>query len=294
MAEKYFSKFPLTQYANNIVVNIIERAKLTNSVINNPYIYYNYEIKEGERPDQIADFYYNDQYMDWLLYLSNQIVDPYYEWYLPEDTFNSYLVKKYNLGTNINISKLKNKVYYYKNNWYNESRITVSDYNALPYNHHRYWQEVYNDFGNIVSYTRKRNDWTIKTNNIISYTYLNEIPNNFIVNEIVSVHYSNTHVGKGQVASSNSSHVVLQHLSGYVFFSSGYSSPYVYGTESGANVVFNAATSLANNIVVGEEIYWDPISIYDYERIQNESKKSIKVLDRGLSMQVSESLTKLL
>jgi hypothetical protein len=69
---------------------------------------------------------------------------------------------------------------------------------------------------------------------------------------------------------------------------------YISGSESGANVQFTSTTSVANNIVSGEERYWDPISIYDYETEKNEFNKSIRVLDRSYSTQVSKELETLL
>ena len=61
MPSRYFENFQLVGYANNVAVNVTERAALLNTVMNNPFFFYPYEIKEGERPDQIADRYYGDQ-----------------------------------------------------------------------------------------------------------------------------------------------------------------------------------------------------------------------------------------
>ena len=291
MAEKYFAKFPIIAYANNAAVNIVERAKLTNSVFNNPYLYYKYDISDGQRPDNFADVYYNDQYMDWLLYLSNKIVDPYYDWYMSDDVFNAYLLKKYNITTLYGLTALQNKVYNYVNNWYKGERISISEYNSLPTNHHRYWQPIYGQTDNIIGYVRFGADWTLNTNAIVSYSVNTDAV--FIKDEVVSINFNGTHIGKGQVLFSNTSYITVNHLSGYTHETPGVSS-YIYGTDSGSNVIFTAVTSIANNIASGEEIYWDAVSIYDHERNRNESKKSIKVLDRSYSMQIAEALTKIL
>jgi hypothetical protein len=291
MAEKYFAKFPLISYANNAAVNIVERAKITDNVFNNPYVWYKYDIRNFERPDQIADFYYNDEFMDWLLYLSNQIVDPYYEWYMSDDVFFAYIVKKYNLVTTNNITLLQNKVHSYINNWYNGEKISISDYNALPTSQHRYWQPTYTQNDVINGYIRNKVDWQLKTNAIVSYAVNTDAK--FIANEIVFINFDANNVGKAQVLQSNSSYVTVNHVSGHIYNTPSGSS-YIYGTESAANVVFTSVVSIANNIISGEERYWDALMIYDMERAANESKKSIKVLDRTYSMQVSKTLTKLL
>ena len=112
MSEKYFEKFPLISYNNQLAVNITERAVVRDFPANNALLYYPYDINNYERPDQLADRYLNDEFMDWICYLSNGILDPYYDWLLQEDVFNDYLYKKYG-----NINTISSKVAYYRNNW---------------------------------------------------------------------------------------------------------------------------------------------------------------------------------
>jgi len=291
MAEKYFSKFPAVAYGNTFAIDLTERAVLTSAVPSNPFVYYSYDVSQGERPDEIADSYYNDQFMDWILYLSNGIIDPYYQWYLTNDKFNTFLQAKYNTA----LSNLQNKVAFYRNNWYNGYDVSISDYNALPSNQHRYYQPYRNiDTGEILRYTRTRADWTINTNGLLS---VNCAANTFTKNEVVYINFDGTHIGRGQVSYSNNTNLVLQHISGTLYTNASVSitgSSYVYGTESRSNVAFTSTTSLANNIVAGEEIYWDPVSIYDYENENNEQKKTIRVLDNGMSGSISSRLTELM
>jgi len=291
MAEKYFDKFPAVFYANNFAINLTERAALKVSAPATPYAYYSYDVTNGIRADQIADNYYNDQYMDWLLYLSNGIIDPYYQWYLTDDKFNSYLVAKYNTT----VQNLSNKIDHYINNWYNGNAISISDYNALPSNQHRYWQPLYNqDTGQVLRYVRLPADWTINTNSLISVSC---VGTSFTNNEIVYINFDGTHTGRGQVSYANSTSIQLQHVSGVLYSNSTVlitGSSYVYGTESSTNVAFTSTTSLANNIVAGEEIYWDPVTMYDVENEKNERRRTIRVVDNGISGTISTQLTTLL
>ena len=291
MAENYFSKFPAVVYANTIAVNLTERAAVTSSVPTNPFVYYSYDISNGQRADEIADDYYNDQFMDWLLYLSNGIIDPYYQWYLTDDKFNTYLQAKYKTT----VSNLQNKISFYRNNWYNGNRIDVSEYNALPSNHHRYYQPLRNnDTSEILGYARTPADWTINTNALVSVSCA---ANTFTNNEVVYVHFDNSNIGRGQVSFANNTTLVLQHVSGTLYTNSSVSitgNSYVFGTEGGSNVAFTATSSVANTITLGEEIYWEPVTIYDVENEKNESRKSIKVLDNGISGALSSRLTELM
>jgi hypothetical protein len=139
MTGKYFDKFPLISYANNITVNITERAVLINKLYSNPNLFYPYDVVNGERPDTIANRYYDDSYMSWMLYFTNKIIDPYYEWYMSQDVFNSYIVKKYS-----SYALASSKTKYYRNNWYSQTdSISVTAFNALTSDLFKFYKPNY-------------------------------------------------------------------------------------------------------------------------------------------------------
>lgn len=97
---KYFSTLPLiTQtdpQGNSIVVNnIMSRAQLMSSLRKNLMLFYAYEIKEVDSPENMSYRYYNDTYRYWILLYSNGIIDPYSEWPLNNQQLNAYLYDKY-------------------------------------------------------------------------------------------------------------------------------------------------------------------------------------------------------
>lgn len=92
---KYFENFPIIEYQGRKVRDITRRSAFAKAVANNPYLYYPYTVKEGERPEDIAEFYYGSVDYVWLVYLANNIIDPYYQWTMDEQTFRNYLVDKY-------------------------------------------------------------------------------------------------------------------------------------------------------------------------------------------------------
>lgn len=290
MAENYFKKFQTITYANNAVLNIMNRTSIKEQIFNNPNLFYPYDISNGLRPDQIADSYYNDQYMDWVLYLSNKVIDPYYGWYLNNEDFNKFVVKKYNKD----IDTLKITVMYYTNNWYNGDIITTAEYDALPADQIRYWTPRYDTLGRIQSYERLYIDWTHNTNSIIKY---NCNANNFINDEIVTIAFDANNKGKAQVVTANNTALVVQHVSGVLYPNTTVTitgSSYIKGRQSNANVNFTAVTSVANNIPQDEIIYWDPVSVYDFEHQLNEANKSINILNNIYSMEISKNLTDLM
>ena len=92
---KYFEKFPIIEYEGRRVRDISRRSNFVRAVSNNPYLYYPYTVSEGERAEDIAQFYYGSVDYVWLVYMANNIIDPYHEWPMDPQTFNDYLVAKY-------------------------------------------------------------------------------------------------------------------------------------------------------------------------------------------------------
>ena len=91
----YFSNFPKLNYDGNVVRNIMLRVRILDYVNNDPYAFLPYTVKEGERPEDIAYYYYGSTEYIWVVFLSNKIIDPYFEWPLSEDEFYRSLAKKY-------------------------------------------------------------------------------------------------------------------------------------------------------------------------------------------------------
>lgn len=95
MTSRYFSYLPKIYYDNKIVVNITRRVKILNFLHGKPGNYMAYTIKEGEKAEDIAYYYYQDIGKVWLVYLANDIIDPYSQWPMNNETFNQYIISKY-------------------------------------------------------------------------------------------------------------------------------------------------------------------------------------------------------
>ena len=92
---KYFENFPVIEYQGRKVRDISRRASFARALANNPFMYYSYTVKENERAEDVALDYYGSVDFVWLVYMANNIIDPYYEWPMDGQTFNDYLVDKY-------------------------------------------------------------------------------------------------------------------------------------------------------------------------------------------------------
>jgi len=292
MTERYFDKFQTITYANTLVRNITQRAVVLSSVYNNPALYYPYDIEQDERPDNIADRYYKDQYKGWILHLTNNVIDPYHDWYLDETTFQHFIVKKYG-----SLANATSKVKYYRNNWYSDTnRLSIDAYDALASSLKQFYQPAYADpvlAIRLLGYIRKQEDWKKATNNIVQF---NADGSDFINDEIVDV-YNGTSpgasiIGSGQVCFRSDTVTKIQHTTGTVT-----ETPTTFrlvGRESRASKTYTTVTLLVNNIPALQLNYWDPVYYYDYENEINERNKSIRVLDAQYSGQISKELKNLL
>ena len=92
---KYFENFPVIEYEGRRIRDISRRSNFVRAISNNPFLYYPYTVSEGERAEDVANFYYGSVDYVWLVYMANNIIDPYHEWPMDPQTFNDYLVEKY-------------------------------------------------------------------------------------------------------------------------------------------------------------------------------------------------------
>jgi len=101
---KYFRYYPQTQYAfanssftiEKSVKNISLKTVLMDGLSqDDPYAFLRYTVIEDEKAEDIADFYYDDPAMSWLVYFANDIVDPYTQWPKTYENFTEYFRKKY-------------------------------------------------------------------------------------------------------------------------------------------------------------------------------------------------------
>lgn len=97
---KYFNSLPKIRYVdkNNIstvYTNLMARASVIPSVLNNSLVYYTYDIQDGDTPEIIAYKYYGDIDRFWIILYCNQILDPQWDWPLSSNKLQKYIVNKY-------------------------------------------------------------------------------------------------------------------------------------------------------------------------------------------------------
>ena len=100
----YFSRFPLMAYdmAGNenykLLPNILRRVKLRAGIRSGAFLFDNYDVSDGERPEDISYKYYGDPELHWVILITNNITDRYYQWPLTQPQFQEHLKDKYGSG----------------------------------------------------------------------------------------------------------------------------------------------------------------------------------------------------
>ena len=91
----YFKPFPKIDYdlkkngKSNSLTNITLRFKVQEALLSQSVIYYDYQVQEEDRPDIVAELYYLDSTLDWLILIVNDIIDPQFEW--PKEQYLSLI-----------------------------------------------------------------------------------------------------------------------------------------------------------------------------------------------------------
>jgi hypothetical protein len=93
---EYFSAFPTVVNSDgDTMTNVCIRLNFINKIKNNASIFQYVPIRTGQRPEDIANIYYGDPSLYWIVLWMNDVVDPYYGWLLTDNQLMEYANVKY-------------------------------------------------------------------------------------------------------------------------------------------------------------------------------------------------------
>ena len=112
MSKPYFRHVPDFVYVSRIegskqisnyipVKNLFKRVKLRPDIYQNTAYFTQYTILGDERPDSVADKFYDDSTLDWIILLSNNILNIQTEWPMAQTQFDEWLLEKYGSYENL-------------------------------------------------------------------------------------------------------------------------------------------------------------------------------------------------
>lgn len=96
----FYSKFPKIDYkfpdgTTHQLTDINIKYTLSNLVKTRLDSFYPFAYRDQDRPDILADKYYDSDNYYWLVLMSNDIFDINHDFAIPSNIFNEYLYKKY-------------------------------------------------------------------------------------------------------------------------------------------------------------------------------------------------------
>lgn len=275
----YFDKLPTITYNNNLVKNLLSRARLSDSVRRQKTAFYPYTMDAGDRVDNLSNLYYDNPGYSWLIWLTNNTVDPYFDLPLSEQDLYYHIVAKYG-----SFDLAQRKIKLFRTNWYDNTsqELSVTQYDALASSYKKYYEPVLDNVLNVAKYVRKRRDETVATNKIISAT-ISSVTGTFKVGEEIRVDGTNYAFSTYVSATS----LTMQHVMGTIAGT-------VTGQESGATATIGTVTTLSETLAAQDNSFWAPVTFLEYEQELNEAKKQIKLLDVRYASQAESDLRRVM
>jgi hypothetical protein len=100
----YFDRFPMMAYDvkgdgnYKLLPDILRRVKLRSGLRSSSFMFDKYDVKDGENPEDIAFKWFGDAEYHWIILMTNNITDRYYQWPLSQPQFQEHLTDKYGAG----------------------------------------------------------------------------------------------------------------------------------------------------------------------------------------------------
>lgn len=197
----YFSQLPNFEYVSRLpnatlsdyiaVKNFFKKGKIREDIFQNTTFFEKYKIIGDDRPDNVANEVYGDSTLDWVILLSNNIINIQTEWPLPQQSFDNYLINKYRQGNDTEedtYNRIYNGVHHYETTEVRNSQsvliipaglIVDSEYSVSFYD---YFIDQQTDSGNIaIPITNYEYEEKLENNKrniyILKPAYLNVIIN---------------------------------------------------------------------------------------------------------------------
>ena len=93
---EYVSRLPDAKISDYIPVkNLFKKGYLRDDIFQDLTFFTKYKVQGDDRPDNIAYSLYDDASLDWVILLSNNIINIQNEWPMPQADLDRYLLEKY-------------------------------------------------------------------------------------------------------------------------------------------------------------------------------------------------------
>jgi len=100
----YFKSFPVIHYSLDDgktsfqIADIFRRVRSFDANLQTSTFYDDYDVLDGETPEIVADKFYNESYYHWVILLTNNILDPRFDWPLGNKELIAFVKRKYSIA----------------------------------------------------------------------------------------------------------------------------------------------------------------------------------------------------
>lgn len=88
-------KFPISTQEYVLVKNLFRRFKISDTAFTSTVYFNKYTIVDGDRPDIIANKFYGTPKYDWIVILTNNIINPIFEFPIAERCLYDFVASNY-------------------------------------------------------------------------------------------------------------------------------------------------------------------------------------------------------
>lgn len=260
---KYFDKFPLIDYNGTPAKNIMSRVAFSEKTKKDINANFDYKIDDSLiRPDNLSNSYYNSPYYDWVIYLANDTIDPYYDYYKNDSQLNACIKEKYG-----SIENAKRKIIYYRNNWApDDSTLSPVIYDNLSVEIQKYYNPIISNSNQVIGYNRKQEDWIQSTNQIIWITL--NVPIDMVKGDIYEQGSS-----QGHILDISGTSLILHHIKGSFIVDDN----------------IKSIDYIKKNIPDSEASFWAAVTAYEQETEDNELKRNISLIKASYLQDIEKS-----
>ena len=81
-----------------LLPDILRRVKQRSAIKDGQFVFDNYDVRDGEKPEDIAYKWFGDAQLHWVILMTNNVTDRYYQWPMNQPQFAEFLTDKYGAG----------------------------------------------------------------------------------------------------------------------------------------------------------------------------------------------------
>lgn len=121
MANEQFQFHPIVNYGGRQVRDFTRHARFFAKIKEDDSICADYIVEEGETPTQLAQDFYGDPKLFWVLLNLNDVINPWFDWPMDYNNLIRYTASKYDLNSETDV--YQTQFYGFDDFWFSQNRL---------------------------------------------------------------------------------------------------------------------------------------------------------------------------